>query len=777
MRSYPTGNEYVALSHLSAEDGALYACNLLSSAHNGLLQFVGAPGKSRPLLAPAIFFKRKRVPLARLTWEKERDWIPVCTTTSGELALRCRWVVPPQQKGFAIIIDVAPTNDGKLDPDDLLCILAGSWAPVEHHINLSRTLTGARAIRSSIWGNGLVCEFAHGQSMAAFCVSASNKDFAVQWAGDDDLPESAAALAKLPRVAAGSNVRAGDDRALQFCLAARPLAMENGARLTFFVGFGIDEISAVSAAAHLDRVGAGKLLATTVARLEEITLQTADPVVQGAINRNAMFCYHFATGRTFDEEKFCCVTSRSTDYYASAAYWDRDALFWTFPCVLQQDRAVAAELLDYAFTTQLRNCGTHSRFIDGTVLEPGLELDQLCAPVIELVHYLRFSNDFDFARRRHIQQGVAELRQRIMKLKCANAFLFRTFLSSTDDVPPYSVVTYMNVLAWRFFFDLAYLDEKVYVAGARSNENRNCALRLRREIYTHCIRNIGGHDVFVYAVPVDGEVIHYDPLNPDRQTQEQLATGLYDDPMGSLVTLPYWGFCKYFDPVYEDTMRLFLSKSYPLSNTGERYEFCSAYHDRKISGPFVASLANQLLVRVNQQKIHDLLSEMPLDNGLACESINAKTGAAETGQGMASMAGFWAYAIYRGLAKVSSFGLPPASAEEVVRTEGAIRRAAIEAGLPYPRPHTGSTDESSATPRKSSSSRFGPGTESSRSSSSRSSGTRPTPRAPAFPGRHVRPAGRHDSIPDDIGNRLPPGAPRPMRSRYGVPDEDSDLKR
>ena len=84
--------------------------------------------------------------------------------------------------------------------------------------------------------------------------------------------------------------------------------------------------------------------------------------------------------------------------------------------------------------------------IDGTLLEPGMEIDQLCAPVIELVHYLRLYNDIDFARQPFVTHAIAELRQRLLACKCKNVFLFRTFLNSTDDVPPFSCVTYMNVV-------------------------------------------------------------------------------------------------------------------------------------------------------------------------------------------------------------------------------------------------------------------------------------------------------------------------------------------
>ena len=87
------------------------------------------------------------------------------------------------------------------------------------------------------------------------------------------------------------------------------------------------------------------------------------------------------------------MTSRSPRYYVSAAYWDRDSLLWAFPAILTVDAAYAREILTYVFTRQARNFGVHSRYIDGTMLEPGFELDELCAPVIALNRYVEQTGD------------------------------------------------------------------------------------------------------------------------------------------------------------------------------------------------------------------------------------------------------------------------------------------------------------------------------------------------------------------------------------------------
>lgn len=771
MQLHRTGNEYVALSHIGI-DGALYALNLLSGSHKGLLQLAADGAMSEPLLNLVVYYRGERLTLDSLQWDCERHWIPVASYSGSGLEIQIRWIAPPSQKAFAILADFRSSSaDEEINPEDIVCSLEGCWGELDHHVYLRRELAGTFRAWESPWKNGLVCEFAQNQVVLATCISCSNKNFAVLWAGTDLAPRSPEELAQLPRLGSEPVCAEGCDE-LRFAIAAEPRREGDRVRIAFHIGFGVDAMSAVTASAHLDRLGSDAICEETARVLEALEMQVSDPVVSKAVNRNAMFCKFFSTGRTYDTEQFCCVTSRTTDYYVSAAYWDRDALFWSFPSILQQDQRSARELLEYAFTTQVRNTGVHSRFIDGTILEPGLELDQLCAPVIELVHYIRLYNDFEFPRARFIQDAIRELRHKVMGLKCKNALLFNTFLNSTDDVPPYSVVTYHNVMAWRFFFDLAFLDEKLSAESTRSVENRNMALRLRRDIYAHCVREVNGKHIFAYSVPIDNEPMRFDPLTSDEDSQKRVAGSVYDDPMGSLITLPYWGFCKYYDPVYENTVKAVLSDANLCSSRGARFEYPGAYHAKSILGPFVASIANQLLVRINQQQIRDTLENLHMDDGLACESIDASTGKVATGYGMASMAGFWAYAMYRGLAKVPSYGWPEATADDIAKTEGAVLIAAHKAGLPYPRAEEQPSQQPAARP----SARPKPAPARPQQTQTPSPYRRPAPTG-ANRGRYPgAPTVIPEDLPDDIGNRAPVDRKADRRpSGFGLSDDLADF--
>jgi len=60
------------------------------------------------------------------------------------------------------------------------------------------------------------------------------------------------------------------------------------------------------------------------------TRTNRQPDLDVLMNRNFLSRV-YAWGKTIDTEQVVGVTSRSPRYYVSAAYWDRDAMLWSFP--------------------------------------------------------------------------------------------------------------------------------------------------------------------------------------------------------------------------------------------------------------------------------------------------------------------------------------------------------------------------------------------------------------------------------------------------------------
>ena len=381
-------------------------------------------------------------------------------------------------------------------------------------------------------------------------------------------------------------------------------------------GVGYEGVAASTSAKELLRQGFDAVYGRTVCWLSAREKPLADPKLHELLNTNLFFAFFYASGRTVDTEELCLMTSRSPRYYVSAAYWDRDSLLWAFPAILTVDAAYAREILTYVFTRQARNFGVHSRFIDGTMLEPGFELDELCAPVIALDRYVEKTGDTAFAARPFVRDGLEEILRRMEAKKHPSVPMYETFLQPTDDMHNHIYLTYDNALVCYALRALAKLLNRPELAEE--------AERTRRAVYKHCVKEQNGRPFFAWSVDLNG---HFD---------------IYDEPPGSLLLLPFYGFCEESDPIWQNTAAMIRDESYPLSFAGHPIAEIGCKH---APHPWILSICNSLLSgHADSALLH--LSRTTLDNGVACESVNEDTGLCETGEAFATCAGFLSYALY-----------------------------------------------------------------------------------------------------------------------------------
>ena len=212
---------------------------------------------------------------------------------------------------------------------------------------------------------------------------------------------------------------------------------------------------------RIDRYGIDGVIDQAAAEARRHTRTTGRADLDRVMNRNLLFTTYFAWGRALDTEEFVGVTSRSNRYYVSAAYWDRDALLWSFPALLDTDPTRAREAIGYVLGRQARNAGIHSRFIDGALLEDGLELDELVAPIVALKSYVDATGDRSVLTK--YASEIATLRTRLFALRDPSTGLYETFQDAEDEYvqKPFSI--YDNVIAWKALNDLATLSgEKAF---------------------------------------------------------------------------------------------------------------------------------------------------------------------------------------------------------------------------------------------------------------------------------------------------------------------------
>ncbi|HEU5458584.1 MAG TPA: glycoside hydrolase family 125 protein, partial [Terracidiphilus sp.] len=400
------------------------------------------------------------------------------------------------------------------------------------------------------------------------------------------------------------------------------------AQALFVLSVGVEEFSAAHNARALrqllDRDGADALIRQTAAWCRQRTRTTGNPALDLLMNRNYLFTELYAWGRTIDTEQWVGLTSRSPRYYVSAAYWDRDAMLWSFPALLDIDPPMARRALNYALTTQLRNTGTHSRFIDGIVLEDGFQLDEAVAPIIALAQYTQKTDDLDFLRAH--TQALAQLRDGVLARFDPQTGLYSSLQDSQDEFQILPYLTYDNALTWRALQDLADLYTKLQQpADAQSMQQR--AASLHAAILKQCVSSAApGAGGPIFASATDG----HHPI-------------FTEIPPGSLMKLPLLGFIPESDPVFQRTYAWLHSPHYKYSYSTDAYGLPGSYRL-----PFTTgwSVADHLLLKEGHAQALKILLASQWDGGIFTEGVDPTTARMDqAGRAFATAAGYIAHAI------------------------------------------------------------------------------------------------------------------------------------
>lgn len=594
-----TANDWIALPDIRASDGAIVTFNVLSMRDRGLLQVQGtskaASGPEQgkvPALAPWFAVGARAPGLHVSQWRLIDDWIPVATAQDGPVQMTISYATPPRAR--AAWIREALVNRGAT-AQPVRFGLTAHWGGLARVIYSPSMIIGQR-LQSGAPGMPDTHVFSFVENETALAWALAHPD--CQHADGS-----------------GDTFRVG---------CQRVLAPGQSAVANFVVSVGLEETSAeygahVLAADFANR-GDSAVLDEERAWIEPRLRTTGDAQLDQFMNRNLLFSSFFAWGRTLDTEQFVGVTSRSPRYYVSAAYWDRDAMLWSFPALLRSDVARARSALDVALGIQLRDTGTHSRFIDGTTLEPGYELDENAAPIIALAQY--WSRTHDSAYLMQHQAALAALLAGLVAHRDGTG-LFWTQQDAQDQTRRSRYETYDNVLVWRALQNAAMLYRAIGSAAVAQSLDMQ-ALQLRATILHDLVAaGAPGSNGPIFAFGWDGQRYRFD-----------------DVPPGSLLRLPALGFISQDDPLFRRTYQWLHSSSFEYSNAGKPYGLPGSY---RLPDTTSWSIADHLRLRAGQSEALKILRASPWDAGIVSEQIDPATAESVAGGGaFATAAGYLA---------------------------------------------------------------------------------------------------------------------------------------
>lgn len=573
-----TGNDYLSLPKITSE-GNLQSVGFLSTSARGLFSLSGAPFLR-------AFVKRGQELIPQTTQEEKIGfWIPRFTKHYDGGNATQTILAPIDGKGFFVRLEYENTST---QTQSIVLGFDGKWEHTTREINASEQIFAQKTL-SYGWHEAPV--YALNGVLPLFCFSFLC-NLKTRHACDCD----------------------GETAKYSF---ERDFLLQPGERaiLEIAVGFGMDGVSAVTAALDFLRHGFDTLLQETHAFLQTRTRKTTNALADARLYYNLFFCYFFAMGKTLDSEQFVSVTSRSPRYYVSAAYWDRDCLLWAFPAILAVDKKRAKEMLVYAFTTQSEHVGEHSRFIDGTLLEPGFELDELCAPLIALCQYCNKTGT-PLWKYTPFSDGISQILAKLKRAKHPELPLYETFLYPSDDMRKYPYLTYDNALVAYALRQLATL--------LRDENLLAWSKKIQQAVLKNAVTEHDGKRLFAWSFDLQG------------------AYELYDEPPGSLVLLSYLGLCETDNEIFCNTLSWLYSSKYAFSFLDTPFSQLGCAH---ANHPWVLSYCNAILSGLYTEETVRQLLQMPMDGGLACESIYEDTGEVATGEAFATCAGFYAYAL------------------------------------------------------------------------------------------------------------------------------------
>jgi hypothetical protein len=597
----PTGNEWISLPTIRASDGAMENFNVLSMNYRGLLEVSGDRGA--PAVEPYFLVSGKAIALQNLSWQLIENWIPTATFQQNGLDFTLTYCAPSGSRAVVVKLSVANHTAAAVP---VTLGLRASWGRLSRVTYTPVELHGQRTANPVPWGDtknpGAVFSFVDTDTRFAWSVV---------------YPSSTAMLLAPPVVTA------------PVLNTIHPVTVQPGAgaEAHFILGVGVEEYSASQSAQALaetiDREGVDTVIEEAAAWCRARSRTTGQPGLDQILNRNLLFTSLYAWGRTIDTEQLVGVTSRSPRYYVSAAYWDRDAMLWSFPGLLDFDVDTAQDALEYAFTIQLRNTGIHSRFIDGVVLEDGLELDEVVAPLFALSQYMDRTGDTSFLTAH--RDALSLIRNRLLSRYDPNLGLYSTLQDAQDEYRKQAFSTYDNVLVWRVFQQLAGFYEKLGDAQAAADASQRAA-KLHDAIMSQCLADAPGSGGKIFVSATDGK-------NPI----------LADVPPGSLMKLPALGFVTEDDPLFVRTYQWLHSANYAYSNFDKPYGLPGSYRV-PFTTPWV--VADELRLTRGREKAFKVLTETTWDGGIISEGVDPTNGSADyAGRAFGTAAGYVAHTV------------------------------------------------------------------------------------------------------------------------------------
>jgi len=617
IKRLSTGNEYVSVPEIAVENAGISCIGFVQKAFRASVEIHGS--EDIPLLKPVVEIDGDELFDDGVQHDLLSHWIPRFESSTPRIVAASTVFAPLGRRGFVCVLTLHNISGEKMQ---VRAGWKGCWKSSYHSANLSKLMSGVK----------FACISSQKQKTPIIEFRGHTPLFAVAFVSD-----SVPAIISDPERHLKITEWTGDSIS---ATAGSPICYElideynlepgQMVELPLYVGIGLEEVSAIASAEEMRMQTWESMLASLRTWLDKHTIECDIPHFKRMMNFNSFYNYFYSQATTLDSEELILATSRSSRNNSCASYRDRDAMRWSMPAVMQIDWPQARKMLIYAFTTQLTNLGIRSRFLDGIVLEPGFQLDQLCAPIRALDMYVETTGDMSILFDRRVQAGVNTMQQILAAQRHPEVALFETLLVPSGEASKYPYVCFSNMLVWRSLIDISRIYERIRDID-RSEEAKLLAVKVKEAILNSFVVDGPFGRMYAQEIDLDGNY------------------RLGDDPMGSLQLMTYFGFCSQSDSIYKNTVEWIHSEHNTSYGQGNPFEAPLVYDGQ---GSSITGVITDLLTGREREAL-DFLTRAELDDGIACAAVDKDTGRAISGLAYASCAGYLAFGLRTALNAIS----------------------------------------------------------------------------------------------------------------------------
>ncbi len=367
-----TGNHWLSLPCIHPADGAIYAVGMMHRASRSAIEFAGSrefvSGRGPPLAYPTLRLGSELIALrgAPMAWERALGWLPTFTCTVGVVVVRATVFAPfGRDADTAGIVYAFALEYRGAAPTTATIALSGTLGHRQLRVRSARAFADAHVIQQR--SDGIVI------------------------LGGSDLPGLAA-------LAIGSDgdarVNVSDGASPSYTIERHIDLPANGrVEVAFYIAAGPEGDGAHATVHVMRRRGWRDLLGATREALRGLEQATGHEALDRLLNHNLLLAYFYSVGRALDDAHYYVVRTRVPWHSRGLTVREWEALAWTLPAVQLADHGLARELL-------LRICELHGyspglgvRYLDGTLFEPGFNLEGAAAYALATDRYIRDTGD------------------------------------------------------------------------------------------------------------------------------------------------------------------------------------------------------------------------------------------------------------------------------------------------------------------------------------------------------------------------------------------------